>query len=336
METFRDRAWAEIGELERRLGPVARRGVELRRRQTIWAEIDGHDREDLKERQFAELEAATRAERELLDYALASPPMRDLLVAAAAEGAEPLDLPPAPQAFYDWRSRALYQVYMLEEVLGGPDDPEARRRSALWVAIDRFDWPQTKELQFAKLEAATRGEVELLGAMFAADGDAKDAILTADVETHDEGDEEAGTGAPEAPAPAPAPTTAPPPQGPAVPAPAAAAKPASGPVKPLPAAKRPDPTPPPPPGPPRPPPPPTYRGPSAQQLYKEGTAAWNEYAANEFRKKSVAREAARKLHEIFRLLEKNPDGASQLQALEKVVGLSWKDIMDHELERRAK
>src|SRR5205085_5890857 len=75
---------------------------------------------------------------------------------------------------------------------------------------------------------------------------------------------------------------------------------------------------------------PIYRGPSASQLYKEGMAAWNEYAANEFKKKPLARDAARRLKEIFLMLEKNPDGKTQVKALEQIVGLKAKDVIDHE------
>jgi hypothetical protein len=373
MTTWRETAWHQIGQLEQALGPGSAGDYEVIRRKSLFAAIDAHPWEPLRDAQFGQLELATRVETDLLRYALASPPMRDLLASATAPGADPLELPPAPSYFPDWRSRALFQVMQLEEVVGGADDLEAQRRTALWVAFDRYDWPQTKEQQFLNLELATRTEVELLRALLAMP-EVADMIPLAGEEDefgYSEDEEEVlqeaeaapAAAAPAAPkvakgltpiektdsapakkeggltkvtkeeiAAAEARLKAPPPPPPPIPglarasfgggvsAPSSGGAPSSQPARAAPATN-PDGT-------------PIYRGPSASQLYKEGMAAWNEYAANEFKKKPLARDAARRLKEIFLMLEKNPDGKTQVKALEQIVGLKAKDVIDHELERR--
>jgi hypothetical protein len=77
-----------------------------------------------------------------------------------------------------------------------------------------------------------------------------------------------------------------------------------------------------------------YIGPSAGMLYQEGQKAWAEYAANEFKVKAKARDAARRLKEIFLLLDKNPDSETQMKALEQVVGLTLQEVLDGTLEKR--
>ncbi|HVY61057.1 MAG TPA: hypothetical protein VHF22_05355, partial [Planctomycetota bacterium] len=334
--------------------------LEVRRRRDIWVAIDRFSWPQFKEPQFGQLELATRTEADLLRYVLQSPPMRDLVLPPAPDGPPP-ELPDL-SGFADWRSRALFQVRALERLLGGLHDVEARRRAALWLAIDRFAWPHLKEQQFAQVELATRTEVELLGYVLQAPP-ARDLILrppdpgmpvpeapedgAGNGEAYDTGDAYEGAdaggedamieaGAEDAPRPRPSP------------APSAAHKRAKDPGAPPPAAGAGG-APPAKPDDPKPvvvedafdplgeiAPTEKYVGPSAGMLYQEGQKAWAEYAANEFKQKSKAREAARRLKEIFILLDKNPDSETQLKALEQVVGLSLHEVLDGRLEKRLK
>ncbi len=152
MEDWRSRAWYQISALERALADLGAGpdDVELARRRDVWTAIDRVSWPQQKEAQFAQLERATRIEVDLLRYLPGVPPMRDLIVSSAAP-----DLPPVPGDLRDWRARALYQVHAFAGLLGGIGDPEARRRALLWLAIERFAWPQYREPLFAQLEQAT-------------------------------------------------------------------------------------------------------------------------------------------------------------------------------------
>jgi hypothetical protein len=160
MDDWRSRAWYQIGALEQALGGPLAADPEVARRRDLWTAIDRFSWPQYKEPQFAQLEAATRAEVDLLRYMLASPPMRDLLATKEAP-----DLPAAPADVRDWRGRALHQIAALAGLLG-KDDPEVRRRALMWLAIERYDWPQAREQQFARLDFATHAEAGLVHYLF--------------------------------------------------------------------------------------------------------------------------------------------------------------------------
>jgi hypothetical protein len=315
MHDWRSRAWYQIGLLEAALGPGAAGDVELARRRDMWGAIERFSWPQFKEPQFGQLELSTRTEAELLRYMAASPPMRE---AALGEGAKTAaaELPEPVAGFPDWGSRALFQIKALAEVLGDPEDPEVGRRAGMWQAIAKHAWPQFKEQQFAQVELVTRVEVELLKYMMQSPpmremlekhrAKAEEQNDDGGTGNREQGTEDREQGTEERPKekePEPV---------------AMAAFDAD--IDPLgdiaPVQK--------------------YSGPPASVLYKEGQAAWAEYAANEYKSKSKAREAARKIREVVLLLEKNPDGETQLKALEKVIGLTWQEIADNVLERRVR
>ncbi|MHC4831769.1 MAG: hypothetical protein ACYTFT_15660 [Planctomycetota bacterium] len=245
----------------------------------------------------------------------------------------------------DWRSRAWYQIQALTRILG-PEDPEVKRRGRMFSAIDTFVPQQHREPQFAQLELFTRTQAEMLGLMIQAPG-VKDHVLPPE--------EEKPAIAKEASAPAAAKPTSE-----ASPHPAAkdsdpkepTVEPASKPedaAHPKPASKfAPLNT-----GPPIDPETETKRPAfsfkplksnkkkkreNPAKLYKKATACWNLYQVNEGNAttegRAKAREALRELKELVIKLGSNPDGRGQIEALEKVVGVSEKDIVRGELEKR--
>jgi hypothetical protein len=364
MNDWRTRSYLQIASLELLLGgPAAASDREVRRRRDVWLAIERFCWPQYKEQQFAQLEQCTRTEAELVGYALQSPPMRDLVAPAKPPGGPPPELPPPVPGFPDWRSRSLFQIGELAKLLGGGDDGEARRRASLWLAIERFAWPQLKEQQFAQVETLCRVENDLLRYLFQMP-QAKELILASGAPTAGSETVTAGVG----------------PRADGRPGGAVANVPGAGGVfgdatemhlkdalsrpggkdgKPGKKGKKaaadagslalasgeassglgeetmvevaPDvdplgdiaPV-------------EKYSGPPAQWCYAEGTKAWGEFAENEFKDKRKARAAAQKLRELFVFLDKNPESEKQMKALEDVVGLSCLEVMNGDLEKRLK
>jgi len=360
MHDWRTRAYLQIAALELELGgPDMASDPELKRRRDMWSAIDRFAWPQYKEAQFGQLEAFTRAEAELTAYVVKSPPMRDLVL-PPKPGAKPADgkpdapaaptpptPPPAPSApsdlpeptpgFPDWRSRSLFQIGELAKAVGAKDDPEVRRRAALWFAIERFSWPQMKEQQFALVESFTRGEAELYryllqvppakaflerkeepkpvasaSAGTSAAAEAKDAMASDPTQRFTKRVTKSGP-------PGVSSSVKSSPSGPDGPVVGEGSvidiPPDVDPMGDMSPIEK-------------------YSGPPAQWCYTEGVKAWGEFAEHEYKDKKKARAAASKLRELMGFLDKNPESENQMKGLEQVVGLSCLEVINGVLDKR--